>query len=95
MLMTSIPVRMISRPKLSGLGEHVGVQLPSGWVAHRIRKGTTSSPSTSSRKGGRFEFCVMQACSNTPPSLSAWKPPAISPPRTAWAISTANTTQAG
>lgn len=28
------PIRIISRPKLTGLGEHWGVQLPDGNVAH-------------------------------------------------------------
>jgi hypothetical protein len=28
------PIRIVSRPKLSGVGEHRGVQLPSGNVAH-------------------------------------------------------------
>lgn len=30
---------MIARPKLTGLGEHVGVQLPGGYVAHRTPEG--------------------------------------------------------
>lgn len=29
-----LPIRIISRPKLSGFGEHWGVQLPNGNVAH-------------------------------------------------------------
>jgi hypothetical protein len=28
------PVRIVSRPKLSGFGEHWGVQLPNGNIAH-------------------------------------------------------------
>lgn len=28
------PIRIIARPKLSGVGEHWGVQLPNGDVAH-------------------------------------------------------------
>ena len=28
------PIRIVSRPKLSGVGEHWGVQLPNGNVAH-------------------------------------------------------------
>ncbi|WP_409053751.1 lecithin retinol acyltransferase family protein [Variovorax sp. GrIS 2.14] len=32
-------VGLISRPKLSGIGNHVGVQLPSGAVAHMTRAG--------------------------------------------------------
>lgn len=28
------PIRIVSRPKLSGIGEHWGVQLPNGNVAH-------------------------------------------------------------
>ncbi len=28
------PIRIISRPKLSGIGEHWGVQLPNGNVVH-------------------------------------------------------------
>jgi len=28
------PIRIVSRPKLSGIGEHWGVQLPSGNIAH-------------------------------------------------------------
>lgn len=34
-----IPIRLVSRPKLAGPGEHVGVQLPSGHVAHRTPEG--------------------------------------------------------
>lgn len=33
------PIRVIARPKLSGFGEHVGVQLPSGHVAHHTPQG--------------------------------------------------------
>jgi len=33
------PIRVIARPKLSGIGEHVGVQLPDGRVAHRTPEG--------------------------------------------------------
>lgn len=33
------PVRIISRPKLSGIGDHWGVQLPSGDVAHLTPSG--------------------------------------------------------
>ncbi|TRZ57847.1 MAG: NC domain protein [Rhodocyclaceae bacterium] len=33
------PVRIISRPKLSGIGEHWGVQLPTGDVAHLTPSG--------------------------------------------------------
>lgn len=32
-------VGLISRPKLSGIGSHVGVQLPSGAVAHMTSAG--------------------------------------------------------
>ena len=28
------PIRIVSRPKLSGIGEHWGVQLPNGNIAH-------------------------------------------------------------
>jgi hypothetical protein len=31
--------RIISRPKLTGLGEHWGVQLPNGYVAHHTQTG--------------------------------------------------------
>ena len=31
---SQFPIRIISRPKLSGIGEHWGVQLPDGNVAH-------------------------------------------------------------
>jgi hypothetical protein len=31
--------RIISRPKLTGLGEHWGVQLPNGYVAHHTQAG--------------------------------------------------------
>ena len=31
---TQFPIRIVSRPKLSGIGEHWGVQLPNGNVAH-------------------------------------------------------------
>lgn len=33
------PVRIIARPKLSGFGEHWGVQLPDGTVAHHTPTG--------------------------------------------------------
>lgn len=33
------PIRIISRPKLTGLGEHWGVQLPDGNVAHLTPEG--------------------------------------------------------
>jgi len=33
------PVRIVSRPKLSGFGEHWGVQLPDGNVAHLTTAG--------------------------------------------------------
>ena len=33
------PARIIARPKLSGFGEHWGVQLPDGTVAHRTQAG--------------------------------------------------------
>lgn len=33
------PVRIIARPKLSGFGEHWGVQLPDGRVAHLNQAG--------------------------------------------------------
>ena len=39
MYLQTSPIRMIARPKLSGIGEHVGVQLPSGHVAHKTPKG--------------------------------------------------------
>ncbi len=32
-------VRIIARPKLSGFGEHWGVQLPNNMVAHRTTEG--------------------------------------------------------
>jgi hypothetical protein len=35
----SQPIRIISRPKLTGLGEHWGVQLPDGNVAHLTPEG--------------------------------------------------------
>lgn len=31
---SQFPIRIISRPKLSGIGEHWGVQLPNGNVVH-------------------------------------------------------------
>lgn len=31
---SQFPIRIISRPKLSGIGEHWGVQLPNGNVGH-------------------------------------------------------------
>lgn len=31
---SQFPIRIICRPKLSGIGEHWGVQLPNGNVAH-------------------------------------------------------------
>ena len=31
--------RIIARPKLTGLGEHWGVQLPNGYVAHHTQAG--------------------------------------------------------
>lgn len=34
MFFNTHPIRIISRPKLTGLGEHWGVQLPDGNVAH-------------------------------------------------------------
>ena len=34
MFFNTQPIRIISRPKLTGLGEHWGVQLPDGNVAH-------------------------------------------------------------
>lgn len=34
MLFNTHPIRIISRPKLTGVGEHWGVQLPNGDVAH-------------------------------------------------------------
>lgn len=33
------PVRVVARPKLSGVGEHVGVLFPHGVVAHRTPAG--------------------------------------------------------
>ena len=33
------PIRIVSRPKLTGLGEHWGVQLPDGNVAHLTPEG--------------------------------------------------------
>jgi hypothetical protein len=33
------PIRIVSRPKLSGIGEHWGVQLPDGNVAHLTPRG--------------------------------------------------------
>lgn len=33
------PARIIARPKLSGFGEHWGVQLPDGTVAHLTQAG--------------------------------------------------------
>lgn len=33
------PIRIVSRPKVVGLGEHWGVQLPDGSVAHRTPRG--------------------------------------------------------
>ena len=33
------PIRILSRPKLSGFGEHWGVQLPDGRVIHRTTHG--------------------------------------------------------
>jgi hypothetical protein len=33
-LSSQFPIRIVSRPKLSGVGEHWGVQLPNGDVAH-------------------------------------------------------------
>ncbi|WP_334189734.1 NC domain protein [Noviherbaspirillum sp.] len=33
------PIRIVSRPKLTGLGEHWGVQLPDGNVAHLTSDG--------------------------------------------------------
>jgi hypothetical protein len=32
------PIRIVARPKLSGLGEHWGVQLSDGTVAHRTQE---------------------------------------------------------
>ena len=34
MFFNTYPIRIISRPKLTGVGEHWGVQLPDGNVAH-------------------------------------------------------------
>ncbi len=34
MFFNTHPIRIISRPKLTGVGEHWGVQLPDGNVAH-------------------------------------------------------------
>ena len=31
---SQFPIRIVSRPKLSGVGDHWGVQLPNGNVAH-------------------------------------------------------------
>ena len=39
MFFNSQPIRIISRPKLTGLGEHWGVQLPDGNVAHLTPEG--------------------------------------------------------
>lgn len=39
MFFNTHPIRIISRPKLTGLGEHWGVQLPDGNVAHRTPDG--------------------------------------------------------
>ena len=36
---SQFPIRIVSRPKLSGIGEHWGVQLPNGNVAHLTPKG--------------------------------------------------------
>lgn len=38
------PLREISRPKLYGPGEHVGVQLPTGYVAHKTQDGIKIEP---------------------------------------------------
>jgi hypothetical protein len=35
----SAPIRIVSRPKHSGFGEHWGVQLPEGAVIHRTTQG--------------------------------------------------------
>jgi hypothetical protein len=34
LFISNSPIRIISRPKLTGVGEHWGVQLPDGNVAH-------------------------------------------------------------
>lgn len=39
MFFNTQPIRIISRPKLTGLGEHWGVQLPDGNVAHLTPEG--------------------------------------------------------
>ena len=39
MFFSNHPIRIISRPKLTGLGEHWGVQLPDGNVAHLTPEG--------------------------------------------------------
>ena len=39
MFFNTQPFRIISRPKLTGLGEHWGVQLPDGNVAHLTPEG--------------------------------------------------------
>ena len=36
---SQFPIRIVSRPKLSGIGEHWGVQLPNGNVAHLTPSG--------------------------------------------------------
>jgi len=36
---SQFPIRIVSRPKLSGVGEHWGVQLPNGNVAHLTPSG--------------------------------------------------------
>ncbi|WP_133703876.1 NC domain protein [Roseateles toxinivorans] len=39
MVTRQAPIRVIARAKLSGIGDHVGVQLPDGRVAHRTPEG--------------------------------------------------------
>lgn len=38
------PIRQVACPKLPGIGEHVGVQFPSGHVVHKTQDGTKLVP---------------------------------------------------
>lgn len=63
MYMHRTPIRLIARPKLSGIGEHVGVELPSGHVVHRTTSGNELVPFAQFAQGR-----PVRAVKDVPPS---------------------------